>query len=175
MAMSFSYETTLQQNEDSSLMWYFMIPVPLDIASQLKKQSKRVICQINEGEPYHAALTPDGSGNDYVLVNKERRNKMKIEVGDSVSISLKSDDSTYGMAVPAVFPVLCEEDPEGSSYFHKLTPGKQRTLLHLMGKPKSEQKQLEKALIIFDYLKSVEGALDFKELNIAFKESRFKL
>ena len=44
-----------------------------------------------------------------------------------------------------------------------------------MGKPKSEQKQLEKVLIVFDYLKSVSVELDFKELNEAFKNNRFKL
>lgn len=173
--MAYTFETPLLKNEDSTLMWYFMIQIPADIADILKKESKRVICTLNNSEPYHAALTPDGHGNDYVLVNKERRKKLGVVVGDSVLVSVKTDDSKYGMAVTESFTELCKQDPKGNQLFHALTPGKQRTLLHLMGKPKSEQKQLEKALVIFDYLKSVEGQLDFKELNIAFKNNRFKL
>ena len=173
--MQHSFETPLLHNEDSSLMWYYMVEIPPAIAKDLKKHSKRVICQVNDLEPYHSALTPDGNGNDYVLVNKERRKKLGIEVGDLVKVIVKSDDSKYGMAVTESFTELCHQDPEGNRFFHALTPGKQRTLLHLMGKPKSEQKQLEKALIIFDYLKSVNGQLDFKELNEAFKNNRFKL
>jgi hypothetical protein len=173
--MAFTYETTLVKNEDSSLMWYYMIPVPLEIAVQLKEVSKRVLCQINEGNTFHAALTPDGAGNDFVLVNKERRKQLKIDVGDNIKVNIETDHTKYGMTVPDVFPPMCEQDPEGSKLFHDLTPGKQRSLLHIMGKPKGEQKQLEKALIIFEHLKEVNGELDFKALNVAFKESRFKL
>jgi len=173
--MAYTFETPLLKNEDTALMWYYMIEIPTDIADTLKKESKRVICTLNNSEPYHAALTPDGQGNDYVLVNKERRKKIGVVVGDPVFVAIKTDDSKYGMAVTESFTELCKQDPEGNQFFHDLTPGKQRTLLHLMRKPKSKQKQLEKALVIFDYLKSVGGQLDFKELNRAFKNNRFKL
>lgn len=120
-------------------------------------------------------MLSNGAGDYFVMVNKEIRKKLKIETGDTLSITIKKDASKYGMAVPEAFSELCQQDPEGNDVFHGLTPAKQRTLLHVMGKPKSEQKQLEKVLIVFDYLKSVSGELDFKELNEAFKNNRFKL
>ncbi len=120
-------------------------------------------------------MLSNGAGDYFVMVNKEIRKKLKIETGDTLSITIKKDTSKHGMAVPEAFSELCQQDPEGNDVFHGLTPGKQRTLLHVMGKPKSEQKQLEKVLIVFDYLKSVSGELDFKELNEAFKNNRFKL
>ncbi len=53
--------------------------------------------------------------------------------------------------------------------FHTLTLGKQRTLLHLIGKPKSGEVRLRKAIAVINYLKEVNGRLDFKELNLAIK------
>lgn len=173
--MSYTFETKLYNNEESSLMWNHQIAIPGDIAAELLKPDKRVICAINGSDSYHCALNSDGAGGYYVLVNKERRKKLNLQTGDTVKVVLEKDTSEYGMAVPECFTELCYQDPEGDKLFHELTKGRQRSLLHVMGKPKSEAKQLEKALIIFEYLKSVNGQLDFKELNEAFKNSRFKL
>ena len=65
---------------------------------------------------------------------------------------------------------LLAQDEHGSKVFHDLTPGRQRSLLHLVGKPKSEAIRIKKAITILEYLKSVNGVLDFKELNLAFKQ-----
>lgn len=172
--MQFTYTTPLCKNDSSTLMWYFLINVPLEVAEQLNKPNRRVICTLNETEKINVALTPDGTGNYYIVINKDIRKKLGIEVGDVLTVVLEKDTSKYGIKVPPVFNAMIEQDPEGSELFHQLTPGKQRSLLHLMGKPKSENKQLEKAFVIFDYLKAVNGKLDFKELNEAFKNSRFK-
>ncbi len=173
--MIFSYSTPLTKDDESSLMWYFKIHVPDEYVQQLNKPDKRVLCSINGDDYFHCALTSNGQGSFHVIVNKERRKKLKIEVGDEVQVKIQKDKSKYGMPVTESFTALCEQDPEGDKLFHSLTMGKQRSLLNLMCKPKSETKQLEKVLIIFDYLKSVNGALDFKELNEAFKNNRFKL
>ena len=117
---------------------------------------------------------PSGDGTYFIMTNNDFRKKNQLDTGDHVIVKLKKDESKYGMWVPDFFEELCYQDPEASALFHDLTAGKQRTLLHLIGKPKSENKQLEKALVIFDYLKDVNGKLDFKELNEAFKTSRFR-
>ena len=116
----------------------------------------------------------DGNGNYSILVNAATRRQYAIEIGDEIDVMIEQDTSEYGMEVPEVFYSICEEDPEGNEIFHSLTKGKQRTLLHLLRKVKSETKQVEKWLTLFDYLKSVNGQLDFKELNEAFKNNRFK-
>ncbi|MBK9592847.1 MAG: hypothetical protein IPO32_15575 [Crocinitomicaceae bacterium] len=77
---------------------------------------------------------------------------MKVEPGDSVNVVLTKIKSEYGAALPEFFKIFCEEDPEGSKLFHALTPGLQRSLLYLITKIKSENKQLEKSLDHFDYL-----------------------
>lgn len=160
---------------DSSLGWHCFIPVPDKITKQLiEGKDRRVVCTINDKLKLQAALMPSKEGFHYIILNKTNRTKLKVEQGDQVEVSLTKDQSEYGTAIPDFFKEFCEQDPEGSELFHKLTAGLQRSLLYIMCKPKSENKQLEKVWIVFDYLKSVNGKLDFKELNEAFKNNRFK-
>lgn len=172
--MTHSFKTTLGNVSDSTLMWNFRITVPDDIMDDFKASDKRVICTINDSHEHHCALMSNGDGTYFIMVNKDFRKKYDLNTGDEIIVKLRKDDSKYGMAVPDFFEELCFQDPIASQHFHALTPGKQRSLLHVIGKVKSEQKQLEKALTIFDYLKMTNGELDFRELNEAFKNSRFK-
>ena len=171
--MAHNFVTQLANFDDSNL-WAYYIPVPAKIVEKLIDKDRRVVCELNGKIKIQAALMPSAKGFHFINLNKEVRTKLKLNLGDNISVSLTKDVSEYGIAVPSFFSELCYQDPEGSEVFHKLTLGKQRTLLHYMGKPKAEQKQLEKALIILDYLKSVNGKLDFKELMEAFKSNRFK-
>lgn len=157
-----------------SQVWYVVIPVPDKISQEIIKQGdKRIICTINETETFHAALMPDGQKSFFILLNKERRKKLNLDLGDEINITIKKDDSKYGMPMPEEMEELLYQDPEGDQVFHQLTIGKQRSLLHLIGKPKSSNIRLNKALTVINYLKSTEGQLDFKELNEAFKANKF--
>jgi hypothetical protein len=172
--MAEEFTAKLEHFYDSNL-WSYYIAVPDKTAKKLiEGKDRRVVCELNGKLKIQVALMPSSKGFYFINLNKTVRTKLKIDKGDEVTVALTKDRSEYGIAVPEFFKELCYQDPEGSKYFHELTPGKQRTMLHYMGVPKSEQKQLERALIILDYLKSVEGKLDFKELLEAFKNSRFK-
>lgn len=158
----------------STLMWDYRIPVDKEDAEKIITTDRRVICIINDSLEFNAGLLPDGKGNYFININKENRNKLNLDAGDKIRLTLSKDESKYGMPVPPSFEELLYQDPEGEALFNALTPGKIRSLLYLIGKPKSEQKQLEKGLVILEYLKESGGKLDGKELNQAFKDNRFK-
>jgi len=158
---------------DSDL-WYFYFKVPNDIADKLIDKDRRVMCTINNLVEYSCAIMHGSMGDFFINVNKEHRKKLKIQEGDEIEVTLVKDKSKYGMPMPEEFEETLYQDPEGDKIFHSLTPGKQRTLIHMVGKIKSSQIRINKALTIIDYLKEVSGNLDYKELNEAFKNSRFK-
>lgn len=172
--MERKFKSSIGHVSDNNLMWNYRITLPDDIVQEFINSDKRIIVQINDSEKVHCAMMSNGDGTYYVMMNAGFRKKNKLNSGDEVLVKIEKDTSKYGMAVPDFFEELCFQDPEAASYFHNLTAGKQRSLLHIVGKVKSEEKQLEKCLIIFDYLKGVNGNLDFKELNEAFKSSRFR-
>ena len=155
----------------SSLSWNFQIEVPTDIANALiKKDSRRVICTLNKKQEFHCALMPNGKGSFFIMINSEIRKKLKLGEDAKLQVKLVKDTSKYGIHLPEEMKELLLIDEEGSAFFHKLTPGKQRSLLHLIGKPKSSDIRLKKAVVVLEHLKTNNGKLDFKMLNEAFKE-----
>lgn len=161
--------------ESANAVYGHHVMVPEDIVEWFFAQDiKRVICTVNEDFTWHAALMPKGAGRYFILLNSEVRKEKKLSVGLDVHVSLVEDDSKYGMPLPEEMKELLYQDPEGEKVFHSLTMGKQRSLLHIIGKPKSSGKRLEKALVILDHLKNRKGDLDFKILNQDFKDNRWK-
>ena len=151
-------------------LWYFHIKVSASIAAPFLDKDRRVLCALNGTAPFPCALMPDGEGNYFININKERRKKLRLEVGELVEATIQKDESKYGMPMPEVMGELLAQDPDADKYFHALTPGKQRSLLYLIAKPKTEATRLKKAIVITEFLKTNQGKLDFKELNVAFKE-----
>lgn len=165
------FKTTLKKFEDK--LWSYHIPVPNEIAEQfMDGNNRRVILTIAGMREIQCALMPDGNAGWFLNVNKELRKKLALECGQKIQADIKKDESEYGMPMPEEMLELLQIDDEGNRYFHGLTPGKQRSLLFLIGKPKSSDTRLRKALMINDYLKSVGGKLDFKELNSFMKENK---
>ena len=156
----------------NSAVWQYCFEIPQKIANELiANNNKRVFCRINGEIEFQCALMPKGEGKYFININKERRQQLLASQFTELNIVLKPDESEYGLPMPEELQELLHQDHEGNKVFHSLTKGKQRTLLHLIGKPKSTETRLKKALVVVDYLKTVNGKLDFKELNQAFKRA----
>ena len=159
----------------SSTVWSIGFMVPNEVVAKYKGGgTKRVVCTLNETETYQCALMPNGNDEYFINVNAELQKKLGLKPGDEVGVAVKPDESKYGLPMPEELQAIFDIDPDGDRIFHDLTPGKQRTLLHLVGKPKSGEVRIKKAMVIVDYLKEVNGKLDFKELNEAFKRANRK-
>ena len=126
--------TTILENFDSNL-WGHHIRVPDEVAAHfLKDKNRRVVCEINKSINFQCALMPKGDGTFFINLNKERRKKLGLREGTEVHVALERDNSKYGMPMPEEMKELLELDEEGSKLFHALTAGKQRSLLHIIGK-----------------------------------------
>lgn len=171
--MEYTFISILDKFQKNKV-WSFHFIIPDKVANELLKISKRVICTINDGVSYQCGIMSAGDLGYFINVNAAIRKSTSIKWHNEVSLGLKNDPSKYGLPVPEVFGELLSQDSEFDAVFHSLTPGRQRSLLHLVSTSKSEQKQLEKVMVIRDYLLQVSGKLDYKELHQAFKNSRYK-
>lgn len=166
-------KTTFQAdlvNFHESDLWSYHLKVPANIAAPFIKNDRRVLLQIGDLPAFACALMHDGKGDYFININKERRKKLGLQLGDTISATIEKDESKYGMPMPEVMEILLAQDEEASKYFHLLTPGKQRSLLHIIAKPKTEATRLKKAIVINEHLKTNRGQLDFTELQVAFRE-----
>jgi uncharacterized protein YdeI (YjbR/CyaY-like superfamily) len=114
---------------------------------------------------------PDGKGHFFITISKEVRKKYDLEEGDEVTLEISPDNSEYGMPLPEELAELWALDEEAYDVFHTLTSGKQRGLIYVIAKPKRSETRIKKAIQIMDYLKSVNGKLDYRELNAYMKST----
>lgn len=150
---------------DSTVWSICLVIPPKNAKPHLGGKDRRVMCKLNNQIEIHAALLPKSKNFWFININKDIRKKLKLEVGSEVSLQLKKDESKYGMPLPEEMEAVLESDPDANEVFHSLTPGRQRSLLYLIGKPKSSDIRMTKAIKITEYLKMTGGKLDFREMN----------
>lgn len=162
------FTTTLEKFDSN--MWGYHFPIPTPIAKQfIEGTNRRVKCDINGVMTLQCALMPYSEGY-FVLINQDLVKKHGFVLHKEVNIQIEKDHSEFGHDVPESFRVLLDQDLEGKRYFDQLTPGKQRSLIYLVGKVKNVDSQLNKGLAILDHLKLESGILDYKKLNQLIKE-----
>lgn len=162
-----TFSTTLERFDWN--IWGYHFPVdPLITAKMSSDRHKRVKCTINNAVLIHSALMPMEDGS-YIMVNQKVRHKLGLKLGDNVEITLEKETSTYGMPMPESLMVLLDQDERGSKFFHELTPGKQRSLIYIVSKVKSVDKQINKGLAILEHLRDTHGKVDFKLLSEKIK------
>ena len=156
--------------DNNVLYWELHIPIPDAVFKKLNSETKnkRVICTINTNFSFHCAMLPKVTFH-YILLNREICKKLNLHLNDEVNVELAKDESKYGMPLSEEMEEVFFSDPEGSDLFHQLTPGKQRSLIHVVNKYKSSQIRIEKSFVILEHLKNRKGVLDFKGLNADFK------
>lgn len=149
------------------------IEIPEDVYKKLLKTTidKRVKCTLNNTITVSRAMAPKGNFH-YILLNKEVLKEIKINVSDAVLVELQPDESKYGMPISEEMEEVLFSDPDGSNLFHKLTPGVQRTLIHVINKFKSSNLKIERSFVILEHLKKNKGKIDFKLLQEDFKNYR---
>jgi hypothetical protein len=155
--------------DDKALYWELHIPIPESVFQQLHTEAKdkRFICTLKNEYSFHCAMLPKVTFH-YILLNREVCKKLNLHLNDDIEVTLEKDESKYGMPLSEEMQEVFFSDPEGSELFHQLTPGKQRSLIHLVNKYKSSQLRIEKSFVILYHLKNRKGVLDFKGLNEDF-------
>lgn len=162
--------TTLQNFH--STLWNFHIVVTNEQAKPfLDGNDRRVVCTLNGSLEIQCALMPKGDGHFFININKKIREKLKLQEGSPVEVSLRKDESEYGLPMPEELAELLSQDAEGNGYFQALTPGKQRNLLYIAGQPKTSDVRLKRSLVLIEHLKAHLGKIDFKQLQRDLKDA----
>ena len=167
----YKFTSTLERSDNK--LWGCHFLVPKNIAEKLiDAEDRRVVCTINDSVEYQCAILHYGNGRHVISVNKKLRDTLRIDVGSEVQVLLRKDESEYGLPLPEELEELFKQDKEGKKIFHALTPGKQRTLLYIVGSAKSSEKRIMRSIIIVNHLKANKGKIDYKKLTASLKSAR---
>ena len=134
---NWEFATTISVSEVLGGMRY--APVPPEVASPIREAKiKRLIAQLNDGEPWSCALGTAAAGEFMIMVSKARLDAHGLRVGSMAQMRLVPDESRYGMPVPPALAEVFEFDPDVEAAFQRLLPGGQRNHLHQIGQAKSD-------------------------------------
>lgn len=125
----------------------------------------RLVCKVNNSIEFQCGLMSLSKGDAYITINKARMNKLKVQTGSEVHVSLKKDESEYGMDICEELQELLDQDTEGKARFDALSPGMQRYIIFYVAQVKSSQKRIERAVLLIGNLKlQTEGKESFRAM-----------
>ncbi len=165
-----SFNVNLSKSNSST--WWYRIIIPEDVSEYfLSQKVKRVICTINNKLEFQCGLLPAGNGLICISINKKIRTTLKLSLGDELNVTLKKDKSTYGLPMPDEMLELLSQDALANKMFHNLTPGKQRSLLHMIGSAKTSSTRIKRSVGIVRHIKSNNGKVNFVTLREDIKNT----
>ncbi len=166
------FQGTIASFDSNALLYEHHIPIPADVCAAMLKQApdKRVKCSFDNGFVHYAAMSPSKNSYHYILLNGDIMKKMKWNLGDTIEVKIEKADLKYGIPICEELEAVLNSDPEGSDFFHALTIGAQRSLIHVINKYKNPQLRLDRSIILMRHLCLRGGHLDFKILTENFKE-----
>jgi hypothetical protein len=159
-----TYKTNISKLDHLVGMHY--LEVPPEIIDQLGGKFKmRLLCSINNKLTFQGGLVALGNGSGYISINITRLKKLGLKFKDVATVTLKKDESEYGMEMPEELKELLEQDDEGSRRFNMLTPGKQRYIIHYVNTVKNSQLRIDRAILLISNLKKTnEGKESFRAM-----------
>lgn len=149
--------------------WHY-ISVEAKHAEKFEKKgsTRRVICTLNGIETFPCALMPY-QGTYFVMVNKDRRERLGISPGSKVTVEIAADESEFGMPMPEELEEVLNQDADGERHFRDLKDGAKRSMMYYIGKLKDVDRRINAALIFVEHLKKNDGRLDRTTLAIELK------
>lgn len=117
------------------------------------RNEKRLICTIGNVS-FHCALNKNKLGEFYVYIGKEKLKKLSLEEGMVVKPKFKRDTTEHQFEFPDELKEVFKFDPEAKKVFDKLSEGAKRAIIYIVGRMKSQDKRIEKALLIGEKLRN---------------------
>lgn len=170
MAQSKPLRFTAVLEKSTNKLWGSHLRVPQSVAEKLVRGgSRRVLRTLNDSEAHQCALLPHAEGSFVLSVNKKWCDALQLEIGSEVNVSLQPDESKYGLPMPAELEEMFRQDREGRRLFHSLTPGRQRTLLYIIGSTGDPEARSWRASIIIRHLRDNNGKINYRQLTQSLK------
>lgn len=115
--------------------------------------NQRFIVTLNSSITWQAGSVSLGNETAYITVSKERMKELKVDLNDTVNVTLQRDFSEYGFEVPIEFTEVLNQDSEGKKRFDSLSMGIRRATIYLVLQIKTSDKRIEKSISIIENLK----------------------
>lgn len=131
-----------------------ILPIPDEVVAVFKEAKiKRFICTLNGEYEMPCGMHALKGGERYLMISKRIRSAYDLDPAAPVEVELREDTSEFGYPVPEEWQAILDFDEEAAVVFTQLSPGKQRSILHMVASAKREETRITRALKIAENLK----------------------
>lgn len=129
---------------------YWFIELTPDILAQLPGRTEkgdfnqRLIITLDSKVEWQAGVLALGEGSGLITVQQSRLKKLGKTLGDPVHVSLKKDESEFGVPIPEEITEYWSQVPESKDRFDALASGMKRYILNHIDTAKSKDKRVER-------------------------------
>ena len=96
--------------------------VPIDVENEFGTKGRlRVKASIN-GKEVITSLMPHGNGKHFIILSKEIRSMVNIELGDTIEVSLEKENSPNEVTIPTDLLDALKKNKKAHDYFKHLPP-----------------------------------------------------
>lgn len=146
---TFKFKQTVQKLSENKGSYYFL-RIPAEVVEQFeKKQSSRLLCNIEDKVSYSCALNRHSDGDFFIIMAGRYVKKLKKQSGDEIEFEVCEHPNPLGVDVPEVLEVFLSQDPDAKDIYDTLTDGRKRTLIFSINRVKNIDLQIQK---ITDFL-----------------------
>ncbi len=115
-------------------------------------KEKRLLCTINTQE-IHCAIMNSKVFGYHIMLGKSTLKKLGVKIGEIVAATFSKDNSVLQFEQNKILQEVLDLDDEANKIFITLTDGNKRGLINLVNMKKSEQKKIDRALLIAEKIK----------------------
>lgn len=155
------FTTVLERFEGKGGMHFIDVPDRV-VKKFTKTKAVRVMANLNSVFDFHCAIRPKGGGEFYINIGTPIRNKLKLRLGDKLSVAVWPDESEYGREMPRELKEFLAQDEDANKLFHELKPSLQRGIIYYIDGAKSIDKRIERAQMMVNRMKYDPQAFEHK-------------
>ena len=133
----------------------------------------RLLCTLTPKIKIHCGLMALGGGKGYITLNKKILKSASIKKGSKIDVKLELDHSEFGMPLSEELTEVLSQDSQAYDRFIKLTPGKQRNIIHFVASVKNSEKRIDRAIKILENLKRCEPGKETIQKLLGYRTNDF--
>jgi hypothetical protein len=147
-----NYEFTGHVVELHGSLMSYGIPIPLDIMESIPKDKKYRLKGTINGIEFDLAINSSKVYGKYLLVNKARYKKAKLEMASAL-VKFHLVDASI-LILPEEWEEILAYDEECKERFEAFTPGYQRSLMHYINQAKAKETRIKRAIELSEKVKN---------------------
>ena len=151
-AASIRFKARLQRPAQPANATWTVLLLPAAASAKLPTRSMVTVEGAFAGQPFIAALEPDGNGSHWLKVDKALREKAGVVAGDTVTLSVAPVAKEPEPKVPTDLKRALSENPGALATWVDITPVARRDWIHWISSGKKAETRVKRIDVAIDKL-----------------------